>query len=71
MYAFLNNIVPDIHNIQKSRINMNLNNGNIIYAAMHAGSHKFYTMVAPMMHCCMKHVIIAGIHMLILDHTNL
>jgi len=46
---------------------MNLNNGDMFHAAMHPGSHTFYTIVAPSMHCSIKHVTIVEIHMLVLD----
>jgi len=41
---------------------MNLNNGDMLYAAMHAGSHHSYKIMAPSMHCGMKHVTIVEIH---------
>jgi len=46
---------------------MNLNNSDMFHATMHAGSHDFITMVAPSMHCGIKHVTIVEIHMLILN----
>jgi len=45
---------------------MNLNNGDMLHATMHAGSHDFNTMVAPSMHSSMKHVTIVEIHMMFL-----
>jgi len=45
---------------------MNLNNGDMLHATMHAGSRDFNTMVGPSMHSSMKHVTIVEIHMMFL-----
>jgi len=46
---------------------MNLNNGDMLHAAMHAGNHQIIKLMAPSMHCSMKHVTIAVINKLIID----
>jgi len=46
---------------------MNLNNGDMLHAAMHAGSHHSIKIMTPSMHCGMKPVIIVEIHTLNLD----
>jgi len=46
---------------------MNLNNGDMLQAEMHAGSHHIINLMAPSMHFCIKCVTIVEIYMLILD----
>jgi len=46
---------------------MNLNNGDMLHAAMYAGSRHIIKLLAPSIHCCMKHVTIDEIHKLNID----